>query len=596
MRKATSILMFTAVVGVMSESAGQNIGAVGDRTAPETIVSAELMAEEPGQAPLSARLEEIITNEALDSILSEELDPAVAMAARMAYARQLFRPLWTKEGAQSLAGLKDNLSAYGLVAEDVTVRDIETLARMRFDGTTAEERARAEWQLTAVWLRMASAVSRGLSGDGAAARASSLKKTPPSSSFAVALVQAGKGDAEDALQALEPRHPQYGALKKALLQYFEIKINGGWATIPSGGLIEYGDRDSRIPLLRARLKKENYFATVTGKDSVESAGTPTSDEGRTRYDRTLEAAVLAFQRGHGLKEDGIIGPDTFRALNESVDSKIERIADTLNRWRQQGDLGHRYVWANIPSFTVEGWQAGQREIRMKTIVGRPSRTTPVFSDKIEYVVTHPKWYVPVSILQRDKLPKLAQDPSYAQRMNFRVYERSTGREIDPFYVDWTDPSSARRYRLVQAPGAGNALGELKIIFPNRYSVYMHGTPSKNLFDRATRAFSSGCIRLQHPVAMAKWLASYDNRLTPERLEEVMNASERKHLRFGQTTNVHVTYMTVTADDSGAPVFWRDIYSRLNGSHFVEKFGKKHFARNASTTPAPAPTETARLQQ
>ena len=196
---------------------------------------------------------------------------------------------------------------------------------------------------------------------------------------------------------------------------------------------------------------------------------------------------------------------------------------------------------------------------MKSIVGLPSRKTPAFSDEIEYTVANPRWYAPKSIVARDKLPKLQRDPSYAARHGYSIYDRSTGAKVSASTVDWTDPSSASEYQFVQAAGSGNALGQLKIMFPNRHSVYLHGTPDTHLFDRDERAFSSGCVRLEDPVRMAEWIAGEAGLEGDETVREAVNSGRNERLNFTTTTPVHITYFTVTADDEGMPYFWRDIY-------------------------------------
>jgi murein L,D-transpeptidase YcbB/YkuD len=233
----------------------------------------------------------------------------------------------------------------------------------------------------------------------------------------------------------------------------------------------------------------------------------------------------------------------------------------MNGWRHMKAIDGRYVWANIPSYTAEGWASGKREISMKTIVGSASRKTPVFSDEIEYAVANPKWYAPVSIVRRDKLPKLQEDPSYAARNGYSIYDRATGTQVSAETVNWSDPSSATDYQFVQASGAGNALGELKIIFPNKDAIYLHGTPGKYLFDRAERAFSSGCVRLEDPASMARWISGGDATDVAAELDQALKSGQLKRVPFNTKTPVHITYMTVTSGDDGKLSFWRDIYHR-----------------------------------
>lgn len=566
-------------------------------------VPAADMLGDPVRGDLTDDIERLVMQDALATDLGDDLGASTVQAARMAYAQDLFQPIWSREGAASLVTLGNRLFDYGLQVEQVVGHTVQQVVETRFDAAAAADRAQADLQLTAAWLRIAAAVSGGLEDEGAAV--ASLSSRPSRSLLTTALRRAGDGDAIGTLEPFEIDNAQYDGLKRALLEYRDIRARGGWYAIPRGDLVREGDRDERIPALRARLRAEGY-AIDWGTEGPQRApiSTPTSgteplvevslgppstvdDQSAdqltdpTLLDAPLVAVLKEFQSRHGLESDGVLGPMTLAALNESVDSKIQRIVRAMEQWRRQGAFGDRYVWANIPSFTVEGWKAGRREIQMKTIVGQPSRETPIFSDEIEYTVANPKWYVPVSIARRDKLPKLVEDSTYADRKGFAVYERSTGLRVRASAVDWGDPTAATRYRLVQDPGAMNALGELKIIFPNRHLVYLHGTPSVSLFKRANRAFSSGCIRLEKPVALADWLASHDTSASAAQIREAVASGENRHIRFGAPIPVHLTYITVTVDEEGVPNFWRDIYKRDDEIHFVERHGPPDVQTTAS---------------
>lgn len=376
----------------------------------------------------------------------------------------------------------------------------------------------------------------------------------------------------------EPQHPQYQALKADHALYSRIVEDGGWKAIPNGDSFELNDQDPRIPALRERLAVEGYVSapdlggiiadiaemTKTSElqgDALTAEIRAHAEKRIITYDTNLSDALKDFQRHHGLEVDGIFGPNTLDALNESALSKRNRIASVMQIWRDYGDMGERYVWANIPSYTVEGWADNSSQISMKSIVGLRSRQTPVFSDEIEYIVTNPRWYAPVSIVRRDKLPKLQKDPSYAARNGYRIYNRASGKRVQAENVNWHAASSAADYQFVQNSGLNNALGELKIIFPNKNAIYLHGTPGKSLFERPQRAFSSGCIRLEDPVAMAKWLAETDNEIDPVALQEAVDSRVLKRIEFTEHTPVHITYMTVTRGDDGKAFFWRDVYHR-----------------------------------
>ncbi|WP_417513231.1 L,D-transpeptidase family protein [Minwuia sp.] len=523
----------------------------------------------PAAEPIRKQIETLVLDGLIEDELSEDVKEGAVLALRQAYARHVFEPIWTSDTAHDLYDAVADAFSRGLVVKPATLRAIDELVSER-DSDDPAVAARADIELSSAYVRLASQVSGGLHDEGEAVKA--RRNRPNRALLTETIHMAGDGDVAAALDALEPEHPQYELLKGALKKYRMLAADGGWLAIPDGDLVRPGDRDPRMPALRTRLAKEGYG------DIAEPVDGPLD-----RLDPKLVRSLKAFQERHGLKPDGIVGPNTLEALNESAESKIDRIVDTMFRFRAQGYFGDKHVWANIPSYTAEGWNDGKREISMKTIVGRPDRQTPVFSDEVEYVVTNPRWNVPVSIARRDKLPKLQKDPGYATRGNYSIFERSTGKQVSAYEVDWTDPSSAHRYKLVQGPGEDNALGRLKIIFPNQYSVYMHDTPSRHLFDRAKRAFSSGCVRLERPEEMATWIASNDNELSATKVQENLDSKERVWMGLAEEVPVHITYMTVTVDDDGSVNFWRDIYDRSDDIEMVREMAPLYVPRDRTLT-------------
>lgn len=570
----------------------------GDGAAIRAVSSTEqaAMSGAAVSAPLPNAIEKAVMGDWFEAELNGELHESVSEVARRAYVQRMFQPVWTEEGAAGLQDVAGDLLNHGLTGDEVLESDLQNLIDQRFSAQNETEQARADLALTAAWLRIASAISGGLNDEGEAVR--SGEGSARMALVSKKLIQAGQGSL--GFEDFESGYPQYTALKGALAQYRAIRDSGGWLAIPEGESIEAGDSDPRIPAIRERLSIEGYISSagdetentfLADAESVATFANQTysnDDEAEQRsglfqnaaitetsadpnlYSNELEQAVRTFQKRHGIETDGVIGPKTLAAMNESVESKIARIADSMERWRAQGPADDRYIWANIPSYTIEGWNDETREISMKTVVGMASRATPTFNDEVEYTVANPRWYAPVSIVAKDKLPKLRRDPSYAQRANFKIYDRSSGAEVSAHSVDWSDPSSARKYRLVQQPGSGNALGDLKIIFPNQYSIYLHGTPSTHLFDRAERAFSSGCIRLEQPEKMAEWVASYDSDESLEDVRDALSTTRNTRIDFQSRMPIHITYMTVTVNDDGSVNFWRDIYDRTEGIRQVER--------------------------
>ena len=548
------------------------------------------MTGETAEGPLASEIEERIMNDALEQALADEVQGSVIEAARRAYASEVFDPVWTREGTTALQEAASDLSEFGLDRDAIVTADIEALAEQRFSGADHARRAEADIALTAQWTRMAAAISGGLTEEGEAA--TSKKAAASYSRVPEKLRQAGNGDAYDTIRAFEPENLQYKRLKRTLEHYRNLEDQGGWLAIPQGDVIETGDSDPRVPAIRERLSAEGYDAGMSAFSTavavvksgwLEASGAEASGEtspdqpaiaavlDETYYGSDLAAAVEDFQTRHGLKVDGIFGPGTHDAMNESVTSKMDRITASMDRWRSLTPMGDRFIWVNIPSYTAEGWKDGEQQIFSKTIVGKPNHETPTFSDEIEYAIANPRWYVPTSITNEETAPKMAEDPAYAARNNLMVRDRETEETVSPASVDWDRPDVGEDYRVIQKPGPENALGELKLMFPNQHAIYLHDTPADHLFKFSRRAFSHGCIRLEKPVEMGRWIAGMDSATEPDRLARTVREGEdRTRFDFKTPVPVHITYMTVTVDQDGKASFWRDIYGRTDGLDRVDE--------------------------
>ena len=589
-------LLASVILASVSPAAIAQHGLQAETPDQTSEMTSNEMAGDAVQAELPSAIEKAVINDWFETEFDQEIHPSVIKAARRAYTQIMFEPIWTEEGAEALQATASDLFSYGLVPNNVLEADLQRLVEERFSGDGAETKAKADLALSAAWLRIASAVSGGLADEGEAD--TSQRAAASYALIPEKLIEAGKANDTISFETFESSYPQYGRLKAALDHYRDLRDRGGWSTIAEGETIEPGDSDPRVPAVRKRLAAEGYIeadraendladiegfseevlipaSAENGAENEVGSASDTSDTSKRTdanlYTEELASALKSFQRRHGIKVDGLVGPNTVEALNESIESKIARIADSMERWRQQGSAADQYVWVNIPSYSAQGWKNGDLEIQSKAIVGTAEHETPTFNDQIEYVVANPKWYMPVSILRNEKVPQLKEDPGYAQRANFKVIDRSTGQEVSAYSVNWNDPDVATQYRLVQQPGSNNALGELKIIFPNQYSVYLHGTPGEHLFDRANRAFSHGCVRLEKPTEMAEWLASIGDEGDPDTLEQTVEGKTHERFDLERKIPVHVTYMTVTVDEDGKTHFWRDIYDRTEGMAQVEKY-------------------------
>jgi len=349
------------------------------------------------------------------------------------------------------------------------------------------------------------------------------------------------------IEALRPDYPFYAALREGLARYRAIRDQGGWPAVPPGPTLNPGVTDARVPAVRQRL-------AVTG----EFAG---ADTGSDRYDEPLQAAVARFQQHHGLTADGVVGPATLAAMNVPVQARIDQIKVNLERARWVlHDLPEDVVITDIAGFEVSYRRSGKIIWSTRAQVGRPYRKTPVFMDRIRYLEVNPTWTVPPTILRNDILPRLARDPEYLQQKDMQVLTHD-GSRVDPASVDWSlYPQQRFPYLLRQNPGPDNALGRIKFMFPNKYAVYLHDTPSRSLFERDQRAFSSGCIRVQRPFELAELLLD-DPQWTQARIEDIVASRRTTRIDLAAPVAVILMYWTVDPADDGALVFREDIYAR-----------------------------------
>ena len=353
-----------------------------------------------------------------------------------------------------------------------------------------------------------------------------------------------------AIERAKPQHRLYLGLKAALARYRKIRDEGGWQALPAGPALRVGSSDPRVPALRARL-------AVTGDLAPDAAGGP----GEV-YDETLAQGVTAFQGRHGLDADGVLGSRTIEELNVSVETRIDQLRVNLERGRWLlHDLGDEFVAVNIAGFWLYYMRGGEVAWRTRVQVGKPYRATPVFRSRITYLVFNPTWTVPPGILAHDILPAQKRDRSTLARKGLEVLDAS-GTPIPAESVDWDDVSAASfPYVLRQPPGPDNALGRVKFMFPNDHAVYLHDTPSKSLFEKEDRAFSSGCIRVEDPLHLAELLLAGQAGFTRADIERVVAAGTTRSVTLARPVPVWLVYWTAWSDLERRVEFRRDLYGR-----------------------------------
>jgi len=348
---------------------------------------------------------------------------------------------------------------------------------------------------------------------------------------------ARSADPAAVLGELEPRHREFLALKAALAD-FDAAGAERPAPIGTGPVLRPGHSDPRVPAIRARLQLPGSSSSV--------------------YDNALVAAVEMFQEGQGLEVDGVIGPATLAALNGGEATRREDIIANMERWRWMPEaLGDFAVMVNIPEYRLWILRNGQTEYTTRVVVGTAKNQTPVFSDNIRHIVVNPYWNVPSSIIRNEVAPAVLRNPGYIDGQNMDLLYN--GKPVSPWQVDWSQVSTSNfPFRVRQRPGAGNALGQIKFLFPNKHDVYLHDTPSKSLFSRSARAFSHGCIRVQNPMEFAEALTANEPNISRASLEAMFGPSER-WVNPQHQIPVHITYFTLRVDADGTIHGYGDIY-------------------------------------
>jgi murein L,D-transpeptidase YcbB/YkuD len=281
----------------------------------------------------------------------------------------------------------------------------------------------------------------------------------------------------------------------------------------------------------------------------------------SRFDSALVDAIRAFQQRMGLDADGLVGAGTRRALNVSVQDRIRQLRINMERGRWVlHHIDSTFVVVNVAGYSVAYVRGGRTVWRSRAVVGTPYRRTPIFRDSISYLVFNPTWTVPPGILARDMLPRLKRGGVRALPTGMRVLTRS-GRPVDAARVDWSRYTAASfPYILRQDPGPANALGRVKFMFPNRYLVYLHDTPSRELFNESARAFSSGCIRVDRPFELAELLLA-DVGWNSDSISRAVDSRRMRTVNLRRPVPVLLLYWTSWVDDQGRVNFRDDIYGR-----------------------------------
>ncbi|MGD9548403.1 MAG: murein L,D-transpeptidase [Candidatus Krumholzibacteriia bacterium] len=365
----------------------------------------------------------------------------------------------------------------------------------------------------------------------------------------------------EALAACRPDQPGYHGLRRALAELARTAAAGGWPVVPDGPNLRLDAMDPRVPALRARLAAGGEL--VDPRPAMAGPWWVFAPTNPDLYDRTTVAAVRAFQRRHGLREDGVLGPRTLAALNVPAADRAAQVALNLERCRWlPRDPGSRHILVNIPDFTLALVDGGATVLTMRAVVGRIDRPTPVTSGMMSWLVVNPGWNVPQKLAREDLLPKVVVDPGYLNERGFLVYAdwRPGAERIDPAAVDWRAVAPLdMTYKFHQEPGPRNPLGRVKFLFPNPFSVYLHDTDQRSVFAGENRCLSSGCVRIEKPEALLRALACGRDAAMDSLAQAALDSGETLALGLGSPVPVHLVYLTAWVDEAGVLQLRDDCY-------------------------------------
>ena len=435
-------------------------------------------------------------------------------------------------------------AAAAVLAERTALADLKNADD---DSRRAQQLAGFERHLTTAMLSLAHDVAVGRTSPTVIDSRWKARRQSPD--LALALEAALDGNLDAWPDAVRPGHPEYERLQQALRSLTGVQQRGGWPHVDSRALSPRRASEA-VVTLRQRLAAAGFLNEAAGasKSAV--------------YDESVEAGVKAFQEHHRLKATGTVDEATATAMNVSVADRLTQIGLNLERWRwMPDDFGPRHLLVNIPQYLVMAREAGKIVLDIRVVVGKVGNNTPVFSGDMQTVVFSPYWNIPDTILAGETAPAVMKDRNFLAKNNIEVV-RLTARGAEPVNaddVDWGDTESLKQLSVRQRPGAQNALGHVKFLFPNPYDVYLHDTPADALFSRQGRALSHGCVRVEEPETLAKYVLRDYAEWPTDRILTAMHSGNEQHVKLKASIPVHIVYFTAWVDDDGGMHFLQDVY-------------------------------------
>ncbi|HEX2840306.1 L,D-transpeptidase family protein [Hyphomicrobium sp.] len=524
-----------------AETAPAPVAAPAPPVAPSSPEIAAPQAAQP--APPAKPLLGALVRSRIDALPGDrsEIERQEATVLKAFYEARGDKPLWIADSAlndQAVLAIAEIKKAndWGL---DAKVFALPDATNVKSEETAAE----AELTLSIAALTYARHARGGRIEDPATQLSSYLDRKPQLLDPKAVLDKLAQSTAPDAtLRSFHPQHPQFEKLRQhylALLKSADAAAE--IVRLPKGPALSPGQRHPHVALLRQRLK-------VAAQDAASE----------DLYDEPLAVAVKAFQSEKGLSPDGIVGAGSRAALNDIDMPNPEKVRANMEMWRWiPDDLGANHVWVNIPEFTFQFVHDGKIVHEERIISGLVDKQTPTFTADMDMVTFHPRWNVPDSIKVRELYPSLARGGTYFEKQGLRMTRN--GRPVDPSYVDWGS-TDIRQYDVQQPPGPTNVLGKFKFTFHNKHIVYMHDTTTKTLFDKTSRAFSHGCVRVRNPQRFAELVLAADKGWTPEQVAEIAGGPAIENpIPLQSKIPVHIVYFTERVTDTGEVMRFKDVY-------------------------------------
>jgi len=460
-----------------------------------------------------------------------------------------FEPVFAGRPAKlaALLAALEGAGAHGLPINDELISELrEAMAA----AGTPERNAALELLAAEAFVDYATDVTSGLLNPDDISSLINIDAVRPATDELMAKAVASNGSGA-LYEALEPQDPSYNALQEELARLEALVEAGGWGPkITAGRAIRPGQSNDRVLAMRVRLGALGY-AGIEGESP--------------RYDEGLVEAVKAFQADNTLTADGIVGPQTLTALNSDPSVQMQQVIVNLERRRWLNyELGARHIFVNQANFTGYVVDYGLPTLVTRVVVGKASAKyqTPEFIDEMTHMIVNPAWNVPQSIASQEYLPQLLRDPSVLTRQNITMRVRGSGERVDARLIDMSQYTVNNfPFVLQQRPGSRNALGKVKFMFPNKYNVYLHDTPSRSLFNRDSRAYSHGCVRVHRPLDLAYTLLAPQSADPEGDFQAARNTGRETQINLERPVPIYLTYQTVFLDEAGELAYRVDVYGR-----------------------------------